>query len=57
MNIGGGKGSGHPLPESEESRHGEIPESLEQAKGQGDDGAEAAQDGVAVNPDGEPYPV
>lgn len=54
---GGGKGSGHPLPESEESRHGEIPESLEEAKGEGDDGKEAAQDGVAVNPDGEPYPT
>jgi hypothetical protein len=53
----GGKGSGHPLPESEESRHDEIPESLEDAKGEGDDGAEAAREGVAVNPDGEPYPT
>lgn len=57
MSGGGNKGSGHPLPESEESRRGEVPESLEQAKGEGDDGNEATQDEVAVNPDGEPYPT
>ena len=31
----------HPLPESEEARHGEVPETLEQEKGEGHDGAEA----------------
>lgn len=48
--------TGHPLPESEEARHGEIPESEEAAKGQGDDGKDAIQPTrPAVNPDGEPY--
>ena len=50
-------GSGHPLPESEESRRGEVPESLERAKGDGEEGKEASHDPVAVNPDGEPYPT
>lgn len=51
-------GRGHPLPESEESRRGEVPESLEQAKGDGEDGGEPSRpDGIAVDPDGEPYPV
>ena len=51
-----GKGSGHPLPESDEARHGEIPEGLEEAKGEGEDGKAAVQpDRPAVNPDGEPY--
>jgi len=55
---GGDKGTGHPLPESEESRRGEVPESLEEAKGEGEDGKEAVQaDPVAANPDGEPYPT
>jgi hypothetical protein len=55
---GGGEGKGHPLPESEESRRGEVPESLELAKGEGDDGKAAVQaDPCAVNPDGEPYPT
>ncbi len=31
-----GEGKGHPLPESEEARHNEIPEDLEAAKGEGD---------------------
>lgn len=53
-----GKGSGHPLPESEESRRGEVPESLEQAKGEGEDGKDPVQaDPVAADPDGEPYPT
>jgi hypothetical protein len=48
-------GSGHPVPESEEARHNEIPEHLEARKGEGDDGREAVQATKPVNPDGEPY--
>jgi hypothetical protein len=49
-------GTGHPLPASDEARHGEIPEGTEARKGRGDDPAAAVQPaGEAVNPDGEPY--
>ena len=49
-------GRGHPLPASDEARHGEIPEALEAEKGLGDDPAAVVQPkGEAVNPDGEPY--
>jgi hypothetical protein len=49
-------GKGHPLPASDEARHGEIPEAIEAEKGLGDDPAAAVQPGgEAVNPDGEPY--
>lgn len=49
-------GKGHPLPASDEARHGEIPESLEEEKGRGDDSEPAVQpDPEAVAPDGEPY--
>jgi hypothetical protein len=47
--------SGHPLPESPEARQNEVPEDLEGRKGEGDDGAEAAQTTDLMNPDGEPY--
>ena len=48
--------SGHPLPESDEARHNEIPESIEQEKGEGEEGKRAVQPREpAVNPDGEPY--
>lgn len=47
-------GKGHPLPASDEARHGEIPESLEERKGEGDDAKESATT-ETVNPDGEPY--
>ena len=51
-----GEGKGHPLPASDEARHGEIPEAAEAAKGCGDDDAAVVKPGVqAVNPDGEPY--
>jgi hypothetical protein len=51
-------GKGHPLPESEESRRGEVPESLERAKGEGEEGKQASRDEpVATDPDGEPYPT
>lgn len=51
-------GKGHPLPASEEARHGEIPESLEQEKGEGDDAAAPADPTrTAVDPDGKPYPA
>ncbi|HEX8621379.1 MAG TPA: hypothetical protein VF718_05350 [Allosphingosinicella sp.] len=49
-------GKGHPLPASDEARHGEIPEGIEEEKGRGGDPEAAVQpDPVAVNPDGEPY--
>jgi hypothetical protein len=49
-------GKGHPLPASDEARHGEIPETAEARKGLGDDSAAVVQPaGEAVNPDGEPY--
>ncbi|HEY0312608.1 MAG TPA: hypothetical protein VGC56_08950 [Allosphingosinicella sp.] len=47
---------GHPLPDSDEARHNEIPEMLEEEKGRGDDSRPVVTPGrVAVNPDGEPY--
>jgi len=50
------EGKGHPLPESDEARHNEIPEYLEQAKGRGEEGREAVQpDPTGENPDGERY--
>lgn len=50
--------TGHPLPASAEARHGEIPETLERRKGEGDDAPDAAAaDPVAVDPDGKPYPA
>jgi hypothetical protein len=53
-----GQSKGHPLPASEEARHGEIPEGLEAEKGLGDDSASLVQPSdEAVNPDGEPYPA
>jgi hypothetical protein len=51
-----GEGKGHPLPGSDEARHKEIPEDLEEAKGRGDDPAPVATPNpTGVNPDGEPY--
>ena len=53
--MGGGKG--HPLPASDEARHGEIPEGVAEDKGCGDDAAAAIHPGAkAADPDGEPYP-
>lgn len=46
---------GHPLPESQEARHNEVPEPLEAHKGEGDDGATAVQATEPVAPDGTPY--
>ena len=52
--MGGEKG--HPLPESDEARHGEIPETLEREKGRGEEGRGVVQpEPTGVNPDGEPY--
>ena len=49
-------GKGHPLPGSDEARHGEIPEHLERDKGRGDDNARAVQPaGDATTPEGERY--
>ena len=49
-------GKGHPLPRSDEARHDEIPEHLEEEKGRGDDAEAAVQPaGDAVTPDGLPY--
>jgi hypothetical protein len=56
MDREGKEGSGHPLPGSDESRHGEIPEGAVEQKGFGDDAAELVQPALeAANPDGEPY--
>jgi hypothetical protein len=50
------EGKGHPLPESDEARHNEIPEAMEREKGRGDEGQDVVQpDPTGVNPDGEPY--
>ena len=49
-------GKGHPLPESDEARHNEIPEDIAEEKGRGEDGREVVTpDPAAVNPDGERY--
>lgn len=49
-------GKGHPLPASDEARHGEIPEGVAEAKGLGADSRPAVKPGgEAANPDGEPY--
>lgn len=49
-------GKGHPLPASDEARHGEIPEELSEEKGLGEDSKPVVQPGeTAANPDGEPY--
>ena len=51
-----GKNSGHPLPESDEARHKEVPEHIEREKGRGEEGQDVVQPTKpAVNPDGEPY--
>ena len=56
--MSGGRGSGHPLPHSDEARRDEIPEHLEREKGEGDDEKAAARSGEdAVAPDGKPYPA
>lgn len=50
------QGKGHPLPGSDEGRHAEVPEELEESKGRGDDPKPVVQPGPEpVNPDGEPY--
>ena len=50
------QGKGHPLPASDEARHGEIPERMEADKGRGDDPPPAVHPGdEAVDPDGRPY--
>lgn len=49
-------GRGHPLPDSGEARHIEIPEALEDAKGRGEDkAAMTTPNPAAVDPDGDPY--
>lgn len=46
----------HPLPASDEARHGEVPEHLREEKGEGDDSAPLVQPaGRPVAPDGQPY--
>ena len=46
----------HPLPESPEARHNEIPETQEREKGLGEDGNALLQpDGMPVDPDGNAY--
>jgi hypothetical protein len=49
-------GGGHPLPGSDEARHNEVPERLEDEKGRGDDPAPVTTPNPdGANPDGEPY--
>ena len=49
-------GSGHPLPDSEEARQGEVPEHLVREKGHGDDArARARPSEERTAPDGETY--
>lgn len=49
-------GTGHPLPNSDEARHGEVPEGLEDEKGRGDDAAAiVSPDPAGANPDGTHY--
>ena len=49
-------GKGHPLPESDEARHNEIPEDIAEAKGRGEEGREAVTPNpTGENPDGERY--
>lgn len=58
MSAGGktDSGKGHPLPESGEARHHEIPEQTEAKKGTGEEGEAVLQPHPqAVDPDGEPY--
>ncbi|HEV2748565.1 MAG TPA: hypothetical protein VGW34_14880 [Allosphingosinicella sp.] len=48
--------TGHPLPGSDEARHNEIPEAVEEEKGRGDDDAPVVTpDPTGVDPDGRPY--
>ncbi len=50
------EGKGHPLPQSDEARHIEIPGVFAAAKGRGEEGREVVTpDPTGVNPDGEPY--
>lgn len=54
----GERDTGHPLPASDEARHGEIPESLAEKKGEGEDGKRPVRpDASAAAPDGRPYPA
>ncbi|QPQ54904.1 hypothetical protein IC614_11390 [Allosphingosinicella flava] len=56
--MNGRPGTGHPLPASEEARHGEIPEALEREKGTGaDDPALLTPNPEGIDPSGEQYPV
>ena len=49
-------GTGHPLHGSDEARHNEVPEGLEEAKGRGDDPQPViTPDPTGENPDGERY--
>ena len=46
----------HPLPASDEARHGEIPETAERRKGEGDDDPTVVTPSPeGANPDGSPY--
>jgi len=55
--MSGRPGQRHPLPASDEARHGEIPETAEREKGHGEDEPELVQPGpTAVDPEGRSYP-
>ena len=54
----GSGGSGHPLPDSDEAREGEIPEHIVREKGGAPaEGAADEAQGERVAPDGTPYKV
>jgi hypothetical protein len=54
--MGTARKTGHPLPESDEARHNEVPERAEKEKGRGEEGQPGVQPTQpAANPDGEPY--
>jgi hypothetical protein len=53
--VSGREGKRHPLPQSGEARHNEIPETEEVEKGRGEEGEEITTPSCAVDPDGNPY--
>lgn len=54
--MSGRQGQRHPLPNSGEARHNEIPETDEAEKGEGEDRRERIQPSPdAVTPEGEAY--
>ena len=54
--MSGREGKRHPLPQSGEARHNEIPETDEEEKGRGEEGeAITTPSSEPVDPEGNPY--